>query len=188
MKSGNHKEEMRNSIVSALLELVEVIPYSDIEIRQICEHAFISRQTFYRYFQSKDSIVRWKTKEYFNEGICQIGRKYDWYDGYLITLRGLYELKALYIDEQTPAFVSSLIEFCGEIQKEALIATLTRYKGVVLTEKLKFQIDALDAGQAYSTRQWNLNGMNVEPSVMADYMVSIVPYDIYHVLNVPSMS
>lgn len=40
-----------------LLALMSDIPYSDITIGNICEQAGLSRKSFYRYFDSKDSCL-----------------------------------------------------------------------------------------------------------------------------------
>lgn len=183
MKTKDHHYEMQSQICDALLRLLDDKPYARVEIKDICDAAFVSRQTFYRYFKNKDNIVRWKSKEIFRNGICRIGRDFGWHAGFRITLEGLYRMRGLYADPQNPAFTSQLMEFCSQLEREALMNTLACVKGVALDEKLLFQIDALDAAQAAMTRRWSLAGMEISPAVMADYMTAIVPYDLYHLMN-----
>ena len=47
----------QNRIQSALLSLMEKHPYSKISVSQICQVAKVSRQTYYRLFDTKDDIL-----------------------------------------------------------------------------------------------------------------------------------
>ena len=49
--------DSRNRIQSALLSLMEEYPYSRITVSQICQVAKVSRQTYYRLFDTKDDIL-----------------------------------------------------------------------------------------------------------------------------------
>lgn len=47
----------QNRIRFALLSLMEEHPYSEISVSQICHAAQVSRQTFYRLFDTKDDVL-----------------------------------------------------------------------------------------------------------------------------------
>lgn len=47
----------QRQLENCLLELMQTVPYSKINIGQICQHADISRKSFYRYFSSKDGCL-----------------------------------------------------------------------------------------------------------------------------------
>ena len=47
----------QNRIRFALLSLMEEHPYSEISVSQICQAAQVSRQTFYRLFDTKDDVL-----------------------------------------------------------------------------------------------------------------------------------
>ena len=67
-----------------------------ITIAEICENAGISRQTFYRHFQSKYDIPWWHSifcrQFYLNE----IGRTIDWKTGYYHHLRLIAQERDFY--------------------------------------------------------------------------------------------
>lgn len=178
-----HRLEMRTSICAALLQLMEEKPYENIEVGDICEKAFISRQTFYRYFLNKDNIMRWKTKGVFKNGVCKIGRTLTWREGYYLTILGFRESHAFFTKEQPPAFMLDFVEFGGQLQRESIVDVLTQCKGIPVDDKLRFQIEALDAAQAHMMRRWCRNGMDINPKDLSECFTSIVPYDLFHLLN-----
>ena len=50
-------------IVEALLKLLQSKRYKDIQIKEICAEADLSRQTFYNLFKEKDDVLRLYLKE-----------------------------------------------------------------------------------------------------------------------------
>lgn len=59
MYEGNNPIALhsREWLVDALLSLMEETPYAKITVRDICNKADLSRQTFYNFFKSKDDVV-----------------------------------------------------------------------------------------------------------------------------------
>lgn len=55
---GNRKAlRSRKKISRALIDLMAELPYSEITISKLTEHAGLSRRTFYRNYTSKDDII-----------------------------------------------------------------------------------------------------------------------------------
>lgn len=54
-KNPRVKDSM-NRIANALFDLMRLYPYEEINIRQICSDAQVTRKTFYRNFSTKDDI------------------------------------------------------------------------------------------------------------------------------------
>lgn len=59
MYEGNNPTALtsREWLVNALLTLMETKPYSKITVKDICQKADLSRQTFYNFFDAKDDII-----------------------------------------------------------------------------------------------------------------------------------
>lgn len=59
MYEGNNPTALnsREWLVSALLTLMETKPYSKITVKDICQKADLSRQTFYNFFETKDDMI-----------------------------------------------------------------------------------------------------------------------------------
>ena len=49
--------ENQRKLCAALLALAEKTPYEQIFVSDICQHAGISRRSFYRYFSNKDEVL-----------------------------------------------------------------------------------------------------------------------------------
>ena len=47
-------------LANALLSLMRQKPYEKINIKEICSNAFLSRTSFYKYFSSKDELLRYQ--------------------------------------------------------------------------------------------------------------------------------
>lgn len=184
-RTNAHRRDMQDKIFDALMEVLGEKRYVDVSVGDICDKAFVSRPTFYRYFANKDNLVRWKTKQIFKAGLSQIGRTCTWKQGFYVTLVGLRRCKALYSDPQSADFVASFLDFASHYQRELLVEALLRHRGIPLNEKLEFEIDALVVVHGLMTRRWAEEGMRVPPETMADYLSAIVPYDLYHLLNEP---
>lgn len=54
---GKAQERTRRQILSAFLELLGEKPYDMISVSEISEASFITRSTFYRYFDDKKSLL-----------------------------------------------------------------------------------------------------------------------------------
>ena len=59
MKRTKRTDQSKQLISEALLELMGHFPYEEIAISPICEHSTVSRNTFYRNFSTKDSVLNY---------------------------------------------------------------------------------------------------------------------------------
>lgn len=71
MYEGNNPTALnsREWLVNALLALMEAKPYAKITIKEICQKADLSRQTFYNFFETKDDIIFFIIKKCYMEMI-----------------------------------------------------------------------------------------------------------------------
>ncbi len=54
----NNGDYSRHYIVQALFRLMENTPFNDIRITDVCIKAGVGRATFYRYFSSKENVIK----------------------------------------------------------------------------------------------------------------------------------
>lgn len=68
MYQGNHPTALQSQkmIVDALLKLMEEKEFSKINIKELCESAMVSRQTFYTLFNNKEEVIRLHLDTLFN--------------------------------------------------------------------------------------------------------------------------
>ena len=55
--------QSKERLSDALLELLKTVPYDDITVQKISDHAGVSRMAFYRNFNSKDEVIRYYLKK-----------------------------------------------------------------------------------------------------------------------------
>lgn len=76
MYHGNNPTALqsRNWLITALIDLMQEMPYDKISVITICKKADLSRQTFYNLFNSKDDLLhfflRQQCEEKFHEMIA----------------------------------------------------------------------------------------------------------------------
>lgn len=66
-KNAEKRQLTRQKLADALVELCEEKSYYDITIEEICKRAQLYRSTFYRYFETKDEMLRQIEHEYVEE-------------------------------------------------------------------------------------------------------------------------
>lgn len=177
-------EQMKVTILKALEHLMLSKTYSDISINDICTESFISKPTFYRYFSNKDDIFRWISEYALRTGLAQVGRKYGWLEANYRTACVHLEHKTLFTDAQSPTLIAYLIDVGFEYLKTQLQETIVEYKKIAFTEKLEFQIDCYLKSAGLMSRKWAEDHMNISAKTIAEYMTSVVPYDLYKLLNI----
>ncbi len=55
--------QSKERLSGALLELLKTVPYEDITVQIVSDHAGVSRMAFYRNFDSKDDVIRYYLKK-----------------------------------------------------------------------------------------------------------------------------
>lgn len=185
-KRAEKRIETKLKILAAFERLCETSTYTKITVTGICQEAGISKPTFYRHFQSKDNIIRWMAKQTLKNGIIQIGRAYTWYEGYLRTFSIEHRHRVFYSDQQSPELIAFLQESGEAYHRAEMIKTITEMRNAELTDDLVFQIDSLLVVEGIMSRRWGASGMeDVTPQQMAKRMTSVVPHDLFELLNTP---
>ncbi len=69
MYNGNNPTAIKSQqwLAETLLKLMDEKSYADISIKDICENADLSRQTFYNYFDSKEELFRYLLRSSYEE-------------------------------------------------------------------------------------------------------------------------
>ena len=65
MYEGNNPTALqsRNWLITALIELMQEVPYDKISVITICKKADLSRQTFYNLFRTKDDLLHFYLRQ-----------------------------------------------------------------------------------------------------------------------------
>lgn len=85
--------DSKNNIIKAFIKLLKVKPFDKVSIKEICDNANVSRQTFYAHYASKDDIFKKFYIEMFNE-LCLkkiTDVKYFYSDGFIWSVIDFFE-------------------------------------------------------------------------------------------------
>ena len=156
-----------------------------ITIAEICENAGISRQTFYRHFESKYDIPWWHSifcrQFYLNE----IGRTIDWKTGYYHHLRLIaqerdFYRKSIQYSINTP-FGQTVMP---ENRRTVLLDTLENYRHVTVDENMRFIVEVFSKLECEVLNDWFRSDAPTDLVRWTDDLVSLVPDRLYRALKI----
>lgn len=154
-------------ITTAMFELLEVMPFSQISVTEVCEKAGVARKTFYRNYPTKTAVVEQLVDRVFYEFM----QKYDfqksgarqiylyWYE-YILCTR---EFSAIFFDPDLYEFITEKIREFVEVE---LIETL--HRSVSFDPLLAdYYLNFAAAGIASIMREWMKNDCQTPAKTMA---------------------
>lgn len=91
-------------LVDALLALMEQKDYAHLSVREICNAAGLSRQTFYNCFGSKEEILRFRIRQCYQEMLALLNqaprlRLADITDAFAVTFQNNHSFFRLLLDQ-----------------------------------------------------------------------------------------
>lgn len=114
-----------------------------IKVTDLCEKIGISRQMFYRYFDSKYSLHWWWPMHVHKFYLIEVGRTMDWETGYFHHLKPLsLESEFFKVATQYTLNFPSQRSIMPHYRKCALLETLQDYKHIALDDDLMFCLDS----------------------------------------------
>ena len=156
-----------------------------ITISEICANAGVSRQTFYRHFESKYDIPWWHSifcrQFYLNE----IGRTIDWETGYYHHLRLIdqerdFYRKSIQYSINTP-FGQTVMP---ENRKTVLLETLERSRRVSVDHNRMFLVEIFSKLECEVLNDWFRSDQPTNLAQWTDDLVSLVPDRLFRALQI----
>ena len=157
-----------------------------ITIAEICENAGISRQTFYRHFQSKydNPLVAFPSSAGSSTS-TEIGRTIDWKTGYYHHLRLIaqerdFYRKSIQYSINTP-FGQTVMP---ENRKTVLLETLEKYRHVTVNDNMRFIVEIFSKLECEVLNDWFRSDAPTDLVRWTDDLVSLVPDRLYRALRI----
>ncbi|WP_165043565.1 MULTISPECIES: TetR/AcrR family transcriptional regulator [unclassified Adlercreutzia] len=153
-------------------------------VSEICKNAGVSRQTFYRYFESKYDIPCWHTiycrQFYLNE----IGRTIGWETGYYHHIRLIFQeydfySKSIQYSVNTP-FGRSILP---EDRKKVLLETLEKYRHEPINRNMLFIVETFARLECEVMNDWLRSSRPADLESWTEDLVSIVPTRLFRALD-----
>ncbi len=176
------------SIDVARMSIINAIdaPINDLSVKEICEKANVSKQTFYSRFSSKYDIPNWYAAHYEQRMLNKVGRTLSWEDG-LGGLFSVYELhKPLFHNtSKRGRDVHSEIETKTR-RRAAVVETLKTYRKVELTEELMFLVEAYLELEVFLAGEWFRANLSPSAERFTSYYIECIPRKFYKVMQFSS--
>ena len=155
-----------------------------ITVAEICKNAGISRQTFYRHFESKFDIPWWYTIYARQFYLDEIGRSIDWGMGYYQHLRLIckeleFFQKSLQFSINSPYGRTILPVH----RQQILFKTLTEYRKIKLDNNMVFLVEHYSKLENEVINEWLRSGSEPDLKCWTEDLVSLVPRRLYIALS-----
>ena len=173
-------------IVRAVEGLMGTTPFDKLTVRQVCDQAGISRQTFYRHFQDKYAIAPWYWDHLAERYLSKTGLSFSWYEGNLLMIKKQLEHKQFFTyfykanNHEYSSFRKHSYRSRTASLKEAVVL---RHGGDALTEEIEFQIRFFVDSESRTIEFWALRGMDTPPETLARYLEGCVPPKLHDLLE-----
>ena len=159
-------------IVNSLIDLMDKKPYSEITLKEISEHADLTRQTLYRNFSTKEAILEYYVDGVYNNFAKMISTKDD------ITL---YDLLIAYFEYwyKNKEFVKKLID--NNVYSILLDLHLKYINSMSVDERFKKLTFLSDnnyfnhfsaGGLWFSLKKWIEDGAEITPEEMTNTILN----------------
>lgn len=176
-----------NEDVQQKLRIMHAVDKSldQISVTEICEKTGISRQTFYRHFDSKYSLHWWWPTHVHQYYLSEVGRTIDVETGYFHHIR-LLSLEKDFFKIATQYTVASpcVRSIMPQFRKMALIETLRDYRNVTIDNELLFCLDAWVKTETETLTEWYRLGTTPTPQEAAEKITAIFPLRLYEALQI----
>lgn len=156
-----------------------------ITVSRICKRAGVSRQVFYRNFDSKYSLHWWWPMHCHRFFLVEVGRTVDWETGYFHHVR-LLSLERDFFKIATHYTVNNSCtkSIMPNFRKCALIETLQDYRHVHIDENLMFCIDSWVKMETEVFTEWYRLDTTPEPREAVKRLIDIMPTRLYDSLHI----
>ena len=169
-------------IVNALSRLAHDSRFENITVKDICQAAGISRQTFYRHFASKFDAVNWLWITLEQDCIRRLGRDLTWHESLLIMFGHARDYFDFFKATRSEGMESSF-DFGVKARATCLADTITDQLGLPLTPDLKLQIEFFAVGEAYTIESLMASSDSLDAEDLARQMEKCVPGELKDLLD-----
>ena len=180
--AGDKTIETKRQLAAAVVELCGEMPFSKIRVRTICEHAGVSRRTFYNHFRDKYELLPWQVQDGQNRMFRELGDDFP----YRALIRGSFEN----IRDNEAMFRAALLRpeifvaIGQSIIDESVEALLPRLEGCgIPEERLRFLLVYHFAANVEVMRRWFGDGAEEDPDVLTELIVQAMPEELKGVLG-----
>lgn len=161
-------KQSKELLADALAQLISTKKYTQISIKEVCEKAQVSRQTFYNLFDSKDDILRYYLEATMKTMFASLWQKQDQSPEHLISVTVRYV-------ETNRLFLRLLVE--NSLQSmflQAIQAGITELTKDETTEYSEFRKAFIAGGLTQAIIQWIYEPQNVKAAEFSEMLSEMI--------------
>ena len=177
--------QTKTEIARAFDRLCIDTAFSRISTEAIAKEANVGRSTFYRYFSDKNEVVQWLSLLCYANGLDQIGRSLNWFEGHLNTTRGFRQFKYLLTAASKSTEYGGGVPFFIRHRQQNITETIVDFQKLELTTLLAIQIEALPYAEQLIGNNYHKGIYDISIREYCDTMISLVPRELFDALNNP---
>lgn len=168
-------EKTKYRLAASVKDLMDTAAVETITVRQICERAGVSRQTFYRNFLDKYDLINWYFDKILLESFRQMGSGR--------TIHESLVRKFTYIQKEHTFFAvgfrgdeqNNLKEHDFEMIYEFYCNLIRKKSGTDPDKRTKALLEMYCQASVYMTVKWVLEDVLISPEELAQLMVDAMP-------------
>lgn len=155
-------------------------PLATMSVKDICKNANVSRQTFYRHFESKFDVPVWFSVHCEGFYLNEVGRTIDWQTGYYHHFRLLAKERDFL--QRVLRAVPIEMNPMPNRRKNTLLKTLI-LREVAVDDIMLFGLDTFVMIETELVMKWVRDGLQTDPLALARLITSVVPRTLYDALE-----
>lgn len=173
----------RLKFYDALQEAIEVLPYRECTVDDLCHRAHRSKATFYRHFKNLDDVMRSHFRDLSRDSLAEIGRSLTFYEGNLLMTESLAEFLNLYASAVSTFENNFMSAVARDVSTSSFAAPIMEKAPDELDDELRFEIEAHSYAAPLMMARWITRGMEEPPSAMARQLDLCAPTRLRNLLN-----
>lgn len=178
------KDRTKREILEALAVLSDRIPFEKMTVKQICEEARISRQTFYQYFKDKYDVTFWLHTMVIEDNFEKLGKTIGWREAYLNTFRHMEKFAPVLRRISQSDDYNALPQFTIRNSRDDFTSCYIERYGEQPNELISFQIKWVGHLGTVVTMDWMSGGCNPPAEEFVDQFLTLIPRELFEALDV----
>lgn len=109
-----------------------------------------------------------------------------WYEGYYITEVLMTDQVAFFEGVSKSQDFNAIDNYSPRKRREKLYETIVDVKHLELTDKLRFQVDAVVEMETHLFPRWHQGGYHCSIEEICQWMADSIPRELYNLLQIPT--
>ncbi len=171
-------ENTQLRLAYAMYECMKKNNVETITVREICQQASCSRQTFYRCFEDKYALINWYFDRILHESFRRMGQGRTVKDGLIQKFHYIQDEHLFFKAAFSTDTQNNLRQHDFDMIFHFYIHLIEEKSHKPIPNQLKDILDMYCYASVYKTVQWVLSDSPISPEALADTMLKAMPTEL----------